>query len=147
LNIGDVDAPKLTWKEEVPTSLNLNDAWGADLESKFTLSDFKNGLKNDENVEILSIKLKTPSNTTISNFGTDNYTFKEEGNYTLTIEYTDGVTTNTVTKTITVASEEVEPENNINNVVGTILLVASIVIVGGVVVYLTITSRNKSSKK
>ena len=73
--------------------------------------------------------------------------FKEEGNYTLTIEYTDGVTTNTVTKTITVASEEVEPENNINNVVGTILLVASIVIVGGVVVYLTITSRNKSSKK
>ncbi|MBQ4557903.1 MAG: hypothetical protein IJA61_00815 [Clostridia bacterium] len=147
LNIGDVDAPKLTWKEEVPTSLNLNDAWGADLESKFTLSDFKNGLKNDENVEILSIKLKTPSNTTISNFGTDNYTFKEEGNYTLTIEYTDGVTTNTVTKTITVASEEVEPENNINNVVGTILLIASIVIVGGVVVYLTITSRNKSSKK
>ncbi len=143
--VGDTDAPTIKWLEDVPTSLDLNAKWGAGIDEMFEITDIKNGEKTT--LEYKSITITTPSSSTkVTLTGDNNYTFDTEGDYTLTITFTDGVNEVTETKTITVAGKTTEVTNNTTNVVGTILLVASILVVGGVIVYLILSSK-KSSKK
>jgi len=145
--VGDTDAPIIKWLEDVPTSLDLNAEWGKDIDKMFEISDIKNGEKST--LSYKSITITPPSGSSSSKItltGDKNITFDKEGDYTLTITFTDGVNEVKETKTIKVASKTAEITNNTTNVVGTILLIASILVVGGVIVYLILSSK-KSSKK
>ena len=145
LYIGDTDAPTITWKEEVPSTLKLNDEWGKGITSMFEVTDINNGEKSTITDYIISITDPDKVVTIIN--GETNYKFSKEGSYTLTITFDDGVNDVKETKTITVSSETKESTTNPTNVVGTILLIVSILIVGGVVVYLILSSKKSNKKK
>ncbi len=142
--VGDCDAPELTWNEEVPSTIKLGEKWGANLKDMYTITDVNNGVTST--ITAKEIKITAPDNTKTVLSGSENYTFSQEGDYKLTITYTDGVNDRTETKTIKVTSDTTEAATNTSNVVGTILLIASILVVGGVIVYLIVSSRKKVNK-
>ena len=100
----------------------------------------------------MKIKLVKPDGTTeLTNLGTDgqNYKWKltETGSYTLSVAVKDEAgMTNTYKYTIEVPSEEAE-DKTVSPVVGTVLVVVSVVILAGVVIYFVISSRKKATAK
>ena len=177
--IGDGEAPTLDWEnkaEDLATTVNVGDEWTF----KFDMVKFddneddmqaiideimKDGVTSSSIEELskyMTIKMKNPDNSTVSYTIADNglkYTFDKAGSYTLTITLKDKAgnsTSNTYSYTITVNDEEVEEttEKSNDSVVGTVLIVLSVVILAGVVAYFAITtkqveskSKNKKSKK
>ena len=156
--IGDCEGPTIKWDNEdenIPTEIKLGNSWSLPL-SKLTLSD--NILPEDDDTYLqylkdnLTIKLIKPDGTTVvESTGTEgeNYTwkFEETGSYTLNITVKDKAgMSNTYKYTINVPSEEVD-DKEISSVLGTVLIVVSVVILGGVVLWVVLSSRKKSPAK
>jgi len=150
--IGDCEAPEIEWKNEtdIPTNKTLGETWTLPL-SNMTLTD---NITTDADTltDNMKISLVKPDGTTaVTNEGTTgkNYiwTFNETGAYTLRIVVEDEAgQSRTYKYTINVASEEVE-ESKINSVVGTVLIVISVVVLAGVVIYFVVSSRKKAPVK
>lgn len=150
VSVGDCEAPTITWKDgySVAKEVKLGDTWTLDL-SKLTIAD------NVSEAEYLNknvtIKLVKPDGTTqVSNIGNDkNYKwkFEETGDYTLTITVKDEAgMSNPYKFTISVPKDAVESDK-VDSVVGTVLVVVSVVILAGVVIYFVVTSRKKTGVK
>ncbi len=142
--VGDTDAPTLTWKSTVPSTLTVGDEWGKGIADMFEIYDINNGAKTK--ITEYTISIVTPEDETEVYTGNSDYKFDQEGTYKIKITFEDGINEVTETKSIEVKSTETEAKTNTTNVVGTILLVASILVVGGVVVYLILSSRKKGKK-
>lgn len=151
LALGDCVAPKVEWLNNysVPTKVDLN----SDL--VLNLSNMK--LEDDETSpdklkDNLTIKLIKPDGTTtVKNNGNEglNYewTLTETGSYTLNITVKDEAgNSETYKYTIEVPAEETDTKT-ISPVVGTVLIVVSVVILAGVVIYFVISSRKKAPVK
>lgn len=169
--IGDGEAPTLDWdnkSEDFKTTVNKGDTWAfkfdminlddnKDLIQQALTEDLANGLTSTAMEKIskyITIKMKNPDNEVVSyNIANNalNYTFDEVGSYTFTITLKDeagNTTGNTYSYTITVSEEEATEETKKSNdsVVGTVLIVLSVVILAGVVAYFAITTKQVDSK-
>lgn len=152
ISVGDCEAPVITWKDNysVTEEVKLGDTWTLDL-SKLTISD--NVTETDYLNNNVTIKLVKPDGTTqVTNIGNDKsykWKFEETGDYTLTITGKDEAG-NTTGKTyqykITVPKDAVE-NDKVDSVVGTVLVVVSVVILAGVLIYFVVTSRKKTGVK
>lgn len=150
LAIGDCEKPTLTWDNQdtdLPTEVKLNEEFTLDL-SKITFSD--NETTEADLIDNVTITLTDPSGSTVTNKGTDGVNYKWEftktGSYTLKFVVKDNVgNSNTYTYSITVPSEEAESDT-ISPVLGTVLVVLSVVVLAGVVIYFVASSKKKSAK-
>jgi len=169
--IGDGEAPTLDWvnkSEDLKTTVNKGDKWAFKFDMvKFddnedeiqkSIDEILSSGVNSTNVgklsDYMTIKMKNPDNETVNYTIADNalnYTFEEAGSYTFTITLKDKAgnsTGNTYSYTITVNEEEATEESKKSNdsVVGTVLIVLSVVILAGVVAYFAITTKQVDSK-
>lgn len=139
INVGDVDTPEIIINAKIPTTVNKNET------ISFKASDIT---IIDSSEATYTITVKGPNKETVSNTGAEGiYAFKftTSGDYTLTITADDGHghTSNEV-KTITVKTEEYKSKIN-TEVLGIVLIVVSLLILGGVVFYF-IKTRDKKPK-
>ena len=173
INVGDTEAPTLDWKdkESLKTTLEVGDTWTFKfdmIEAKDdndNLADLINGVLNDGGTTLTKDKVKslaskgyaTVSMTkdgeevdyTIADNGMK-YTFDKTGEYTFTIKLKDTAgnsTNNTYKYTITVKDSDTKTNTNKDtSVVGTVLIVLSVVILAGVVAYFVITTKKVDKK-
>ena len=94
--------------------------------------------------------MSDPDGGDVKNLGTDGVNFianmDKAGSYSLKLVLSDEVGNNTsLSYSINVVEEEVE-EETISPVLGTVLVVLSVVVLGGVVIYFVASSRKKSGK-
>lgn len=148
ISVGDCVKPQLTWKEELETTATLGSEFVLDT-TKFELDDFG---ETEESVlrDKLQITMTGPDSTKLTNQVTDGTGYKwkldSTGKYTLKFTLKDDAgNTNTYTYSITVPEEEVETET-VNPAVGVVLVVLSVVVLSGVVVYFVVSSKKKSVK-
>lgn len=165
LQVGDNIAPEITLNDaqDVKASPKVGDKLVIKLDqieledNVDTDIDIYKAVKATEGVKF-SIKIETPTgdkvtlsttNTTYYN-STDKtftYTLSEAGDYKVTYELTDTAgLTHTIVKTITVASKN---STNVisEQAIGTILIVASVALLAGVVTYFVVTNKKYVSKK
>ena len=150
ISVGDCEAPTISWKDgyAVAEEVKLGDTWTLDL-SKLTIADnvSEASYLNDN----VTIKLVKPDGTTqVSNIGNDKsykWKFDETGDYTLTITVKDEAgMSNPYKFKISVPKDSVESDK-VDSVVGTVLVVVSVVILAGVVIYFVVSSRKKTGVK
>ena len=172
MTIGDGEAPTLDWDnkdEDMIKTATVGDTWtfkfdmvnfdDNELTNLQTIINTKlaNGVTSPslEDIEdYVTIKMKNPNNETVAYQIVDNglqYTFDKTGSYTFTITVKDEAgnsTGSTYAYTITVSEEAEEPEEtqSSDSVVGTVLIVLSVVILAGVVAYFAITTKQVDSK-
>ncbi|MBE5735268.1 MAG: hypothetical protein E7361_02355 [Clostridiales bacterium] len=145
LYIGDTDAPTLTWTTTPPTTLKVGDTWGKGIKDTFEIYDINKGARTE--ITDCTITIVNPSDESTVYDGISDYKFDKEGTYKVKITFEDEAGNKvTETKSIEVKSNDVDKTNNPTNVVGTILLIASILVVGGVVAYLILSSKKKGKK-
>ena len=177
--IGDGEAPTLDWEnksEDLVTTATVGDSWLFDF-NKIELNDneddiqkvvdeiLKDGVNSTSISKLndyMTIKMRNADNSTVDYTIVDNclkYTFDKSGNYTFTITLKDtagNTSGSSYSYTITVSEEEKEEtvKKSNDSVVGTVLIVLSVVILAGVVAYFVITtkqvdnkSKNKKAKK
>ena len=149
--IGDCEAPTITWTDdyEIETQKKLGDK----LELKLKYLELADNVTAADKLEDkMTITLVKPDGTTkVTNNGTDGVNYEwnleETGAYTLKIVVKDEAgMSNTYRYTINVAAEEVE-DKKISSVVGTVLVVTSVVILAGVVTYFVVSSHKKGTNK
>lgn len=163
--IGDYTDPTLTFGDTkaqeklIPTTLKLGETFTLDT------ADLVQYL-NDDRTEASKIKvtavLRNSSNASMTNsLESENksdqehknkysYTLNNAGTYTLTLTLKDEVgNRNTYTYTITVTEKTDGNKNVVGTVVGTVLIVLSLGLLAGVIIYFAVTSKKgkKSSKK
>lgn len=151
LALGDCVAPKVEWLNNysVPTKVELDRDLVLNLSNMKLTDDQTSPDKLKDN---LTIKLIKPDGTTtVKNNGNEglNYewTLTETGSYTLNITVKDEAgNTETYRYTIEVPAKEADTKT-ISPVVGTVLIVVSVVILAGVVIYFVISSRKKAPVK
>ena len=143
--VGDTDAPVLTWKKEIPSTIKLNEKWGKGIKDMYEITDVKNGETSTITDSVVTITNPDGAKKTID--GSSDYTFDKEGTYTITITFDDGVNEEKVTKTITVSSDTKDATVNPTNVVGVILVIAAVLVAGGLVVYLILSSKKAKKNK
>lgn len=150
ISVGDCEAPTITWKDgySVAEEVKLGDTWTLDL-SKLSIAD--NVTEADYLNNNVTIKLVKPDGTTqVSNIGNDKsykWKFDETGDYTLTITVKDEAgMSNPYKFKISVPKDTVESDK-VDSVVGTVLVVVSVVILAGVVIYFVVSSRKKTGVK
>jgi hypothetical protein len=150
--IGDCEAPEISWKndDDIPTSMTLGDTWTLPL-SNMTLTDKVTTDQKFLNDKMKISLIKPDGTTSVVNEGTTgkNYiwTFSDTGAYTLRIVVEDEAgQSRTYKYTINVASDDAESDV-VNSVVGTVLIVVSVVILAGVVIYFVLSSRKKTPAK
>ncbi len=169
MTIGDGDAPTMSWEnkeEDFKSTVNVGDSWtfkfnmievDDDTDDLQAIIDgiLKNGVNSTSMNELssyMTITMKDSNNKTVSYTIADGglkYTFENSGNYTFKIVLKDkaGNSTGTTYSYTITASEEAEAEEKDNNsVVGTVLIVLSVVILAGVVAYFAITTKQVDSK-
>ena len=147
LALGDCENPTLEWKkEDIVTEVKLNEEFKLDL-SKLNLDDNKTSV--EDLADKLTVTLTSPSSQTVTNNGSESsykWNMTETGNYTLKFVLKDNAgNTNTYTYSINVPEEEVE-EETMSPVLGTVLVVLSVVVLAGVVIYFVASSRKKGGK-
>lgn len=150
ISVGDCEAPTISWKDgyAVAEEVKLGDTWTLDL-SKLVVAD--NVSEADFLNDNVTIKLVKPDGTTqVSNIGNDKsykWKFEETGDYTLTITVKDEAgMSNPYKFKISVPKDTVESDK-VDSVVGTVLVVVSVVILAGVVIYFVVSSRKKTGVK
>lgn len=169
MTIGDGDAPTMSWEnkeEDFKATVNVGDSWtfkfnmievDDDTDDLQSIIDeiLKNGVNSTSMNELssyMTITMKDSNNKTVSYTIADGglkYTFENSGNYTFKIVLKDkaGNSTGTTYSYTITASEEAEAEETENNsVVGTVLIVLSVVILAGVVAYFAITTKQVDTK-
>jgi len=149
--LGDCEAPTIKWQDEendIPKEMKLNDVFELKL-SHLTITD---KVTTDANYlqDKMTITMVKPGGATASNEGSSKsykWTLSETGTYVLKITVRDEAgMKETYEYEINVTAEEVE-EDKISSKVGIALAVVSVVILGGVIVYFVVTSRNKAPAK
>lgn len=169
MTIGDGDAPTMSWEnkeEDFKATVNVGDSWtfkfnmievDDDTDDLQSIIDeiLRNGVSSTSMNELssyMTITMKDSNNKTVSYTIADGglkYTFENSGNYTFKIVLKDkaGNSTGTTYSYTITASEEAEAEETENNsVVGTVLIVLSVVILAGVVAYFAITTKQVDTK-
>ncbi len=153
IKIGDTDAPTITWKNkenDLPEEIELNKTYELKIKDFLTLKDVGSDMTEDELRANVTVTLTSPEGTSVTNLKDgDGYEWKFEsaGEYTLKITVKDEVGNKTTeTYTIVVPSEETETKK-VSPVLGTVLIVLSVVVLGGVVVYFVATNKKKPTKK
>lgn len=169
LNVGDVEAPTLNWKDketDLKQTMEVGDTWTfkfnmievedekeLDFASKIN-EELKDGLTASalEAIEEYCTITMTKDSTNIDYKIVDNglqYTFDDSGDYTFTIKLKDEAGNSSGTEysyTITVNEPEQATTTKNSNAVGTVLIVLSVVILAGVVSYFVITTKKVDKK-
>lgn len=151
IKVGDTISPVITIDESsktfVPENVKLNSKLTLDL-SLITAEDPGNGNLSKDDLVITV----TRDGETISNIHGDSktnyeYNINKAGEYTVSIKITDAVgnVSETVTRKFTVNAAENNGMEK-NEIIGTILIVVSVLVLAGVIVYF-IVSKKKSDKK
>lgn len=148
-SLGDCEKPTLKWKDgySVPTTIDLNGNFELSI-SNMILDDNET---ESENLK-LTAKLIKPDGSTEATYNgeageTYNWDLTETGTYSLQITVTDEANNSQTYKySIEVPSEDAD-SSTISPVVGTILIVVSVVILAGVVIYFVVSSRKKVPAK
>lgn len=136
--VGDNVAPTVTIKEDV-----LVDQYEIDSQIKINLSDItvKDNKELTNPTKTVTLK-NTSTDKVIENIGTETelvYDLTEVGSYTLTIEVEDAVG-NTTTETYEFeVVAKTKDATKTYQVVGTVLIVLSVVILAGVIVYFVVS--------
>ncbi len=147
IKVGDLDAPILTVNDKVvKNKYNIGDEINIDLTRNDNNYFVIQGGDEKATVENITIKL-TRDGTEVDDLETASdsvyrFALKQAGSYELTFTVTDeaGNTSETVRKTFEIA-EKAENAMSRTQVVGTILIVLSVVVLGGVVVYFIVSKR------
>lgn len=151
IEIGDCQKPELTWvnkDNDLPKEVALNSSYLLDLNSMIKLSD--NETTEAKLLEKMTIAMTGPDgstvNTEVKNGDEYEWKFTKSGSYTLKFTVKDEVGNKfEESYVITVPSEEVE-ENKVSPVLGTVLVVLSVVVLSGVVIYFVASSKKKTTK-
>lgn len=148
--VGDYQSPEIMWENQsqnLQTTINLGETLSIDKET-FTI--FDPDVADDEiDTTTYTFTLEDPNGNKYTKSSTDTltWTLNTVGEYKLSVKMTDRsnkIATKTYTITVP-AEEEIEP-TNIAPVIGTILIVVSVVILAGVVVYFILSSKVLSKK-
>lgn len=140
LEVGDVEAPELVWEDdyEVISSATIGETFELNM-AKASITD-----DEDEYDDIdISVVMYDPDDNVVTSLVTGGYKweFEETGTYSIKVVLTDSANnTQTYTYNIEVSEEDAE-ENVIAPWLGTTLIVATGVILAGVVVYFVVTSK------
>lgn len=155
--VGDTTAPELSWtneKTDLVKKANIGDTLTININTMFNFTD-NYDITDDYIRKNAKVYLLDPSNSIISESvdnssetGIHKWEFEKSGNYTLRIIIKDenGNTATPYEYTIEVSDNTVDP-TTISPVAGTILIVVSVLVLAGVVIYFVVTSRKSSSKK
>lgn len=152
IEVGDCQKPELIWNnqdEDLPTEVKLNETYLLDLNSMIKLTD--NETSEAELLEKVSISMTAPDGTTVNtevkNGDEYEWKFTQSGDYVLKFTVKDSVgNKKDYSYTINVPAEEAE-ENKVSPVLGTVLVVLSVVVLAGVVIYFVASSKKKGTKK
>ena len=145
IKLGDCVKPTIDWKNEV-TKMNLGEDLTIRIGDHIELDDNKSS--EADLADELTVSLKGPSGDVVEmkkqSPGVEYvWNMAETGSYTLTLTVKDGAkNTTTQTYKIEVPEEEVDSEV-ISPAMGTVLVVLSVVVLAGVVVYFVATSKKK----
>lgn len=154
IEIGDCDAPQIKWvnkEEDFSATVTVGETWQFNM-NMVTIEDNLDDVIDTENI---TITMTDPDGTILDNGNDYTYKFEKEGKYTFKVQAKDTAGNNTYNEfshTITVKGEE-ETTVNKNTVlgmspaVGTTLIVLSVVVLGGVVVYFVLSSKNAMKSK
>ncbi len=151
IEVGDIAAPTLKWYDKaanLPTTVTVGTEWEFDYDFvKIEDEDSTDTIAND-GIKV-TLSMIDPDKNEIND--QTKFTFDKVGNYTFTITLVDKAGNSSKKDyqyTIKVESEE-GTTNTINNTTGTILIVTSVIVLGGVVVYFVLSGRkvNAKSKK
>ena len=151
--VGDCEEPNLDFgttdvqESIIPPTVKV----GSDFELNMNellkyVSDNKSSINNPDNKLTVTAVLRNSSNTKQENlFGNDSNRYKwnlgESGKYTLTITLKDKAG-KTTTKDFTIESKaEESEESKVKEVVGVILIVLSLAILAGVIIYFVVSGR------
>lgn len=148
-NLGDCELPTLKWKSgyTIPTTIDLN----SNFELKISNMILDDNETSPENVKLKAKLIKPDGSTEVKYNGeegeTYNWDLTDTGTYSLQITITDEADNSKTYKySIEVPADDAETKT-ISPVVGTILIVVSVVILAGVVVYFVVSSRKKAPVK
>lgn len=152
ISIGDVVAPTLEWVDkdnDFKAEVTEGDTW----QFKMSMINLKDNFDEEIDTDNITITLTDPDGNKVDNGDDYSYTFDKVGDYTFKIVAKDEAgnsTLNTYSYTITSKAKD-ENVTNKNTVLGmspalgTTLIVLSVVVLGGVVVYFVLSS-NKARK-
>ncbi|MBQ9786122.1 MAG: Ig-like domain repeat protein, partial [Clostridia bacterium] len=141
VKVGDLEAPEFEVSEDVIKDVKLNGNISFDL-----ASDDKNWFDLEEGIDKSKIKaVLTVNGTEVKNSETENgkYSFDltEAGEYVLTFTVKDAAGNETeVVKNFTIADKG-EDAMSTEQIIGTVLIVLTVVVLAGVVVYFVVTKR------
>jgi len=152
VEVGDCQKPELSWvnkDKDAPTEIELNKTYALDLNSMLKISD--NETSKEDLLDKVTVQMTGPDGSTVDTLVADGeeyqWKFTKSGNYTLKITVKDkvGNVSEALTHTINVPAEDAE-ESKVSPVLGTVLVVLSVVVLAGVVVYFVATNKKKSAK-
>jgi len=164
IEVGNCNYPTISWAEtdSIPSTIELGSTFTipfADLvitdADATTSGDTSDALKELMKGSTDAFKLVGPDGKVVENEYDGEgkgwvYTFDQTGDYTLTVTVRDNASHKT-TKSykINVPAEDADETTNMSNTVGTVLIILSIVVLGGVVVYFLFSSKkaNAENKK
>lgn len=140
VDVGDCEAPEISWGENIPETVSLDATWSLPTDVTFT-----DNITASDDITA-TITLTGPSGIVTKVNSENKWNFNEVGSYKLKIVLKDEAGKSaTYTKTITV-EEDVNDDNVVTPIVGTILIVACVLVLAGVVLYFVL-SANKKNKK
>ncbi len=163
VKVGDTDEPEVEWNDsekDLINSANLNDYYEFNL-GMITIDGITatEAIKVPENADEAEynvvVNMYDPSSSVVTNeYKNDDskensyrWKFEKSGTYELRITVEDKAGNKTTASYNIVVAEDEAPVNNINPVVGTILIIVSALILVGVVAYFVITGRKKNNTK
>ena len=151
--VGDCESPELDFgttevqESIIPSSVQV----GTEFELKMSelvkyCTDNVSAVNDEDSPLTVTAVLRNASGTKQTNlFGTDSTRYKwdmeETGNYTLYITLTDAAGKTTTKEFTITSSAEESTETNVTEVVGIILIVLSLAVLAGVILYFVITGR------
>ena len=152
IKVGDTEPPVITIDETNKTFVAENVKLNSKLTLDLSLVKVEDLVDTDLSKEDLVITV-TRDGETISNIHGDSktnyeYNIKKAGEYTVTLKITDaaGNVSETVTRKFTVNANENNGMEK-NEVIGTILIVVSVLVLAGVIVYLSFQKRKLIKKQ
>ncbi len=154
IEIGDCDAPEIKWvnkEKDFTATVNEGDTW----QFNMNMVNIEDNLDDTIDADNITVTMTDPDGTVLDNGDDYKYTFDKEGKYTFKIQAKDTAGNNTYNDfsyTITVKAKDPNTvEKNtvlgMSPAVGTTLIVLSVVVLGGVVVYFVLSSKNAMKPK
>ncbi len=146
--VGDWKAPEFSWKnaDNKPKSeVKVGSTWKFDI-SMMDVTD-ENGNALGDGITY-TVSMKGPDGKNATTNGNGEYVFDQVGNYTFRVTFEDkSGNTDYETVNISVVADTNEGETKTSTAVTTVLIVLSVVVLGGVVTYFVLSGRKKGTKK